>query len=89
MNPKEVAETYERQAKYIELFLSKIQSKECTVEEYKEALLIIGGQYGELLKNLAYHTRELENYGVVFFKIPEYNLNQPPLNADFFNNHDF
>lgn len=84
MKPKEVAEVYKKQAKYMELFLKKIEDKDYSISEYKEMIAIVGGQYYELLQTLAYHTESLENYGVLFFKVNPFNLEEPPIDPEFF-----
>jgi|688.fasta_scaffold04187_8 hypothetical protein len=87
MDPKEVGETYKKQAEALKVFLDKLQTEKYTNEEYKLIVITICQRYYELLVNLAAFTPLLANHQVKFYKTLQnkMDLSEPPFDKDFFN----
>jgi hypothetical protein len=91
MEPDDVANVYLKQARLMFEFLNKLKEKEYEKEDLKIMLISICERYYELLMNLAAFTPLLKNYNVKLYKLDskesKMDLNKPPFEEDFFNNH--
>lgn len=82
MNPEDVAMTYLKQARILEIFLKNIIENNYSADELRMMLLIIGQKYCDLLHNLAKFTPTLSSYNILFYKIDA--LEEPPFDKEFF-----
>lgn len=88
MEPQYVADVYLQQANLLYKFISKVNEENLNQEELKKLFLIVAQKYYELLLSLAIYTPLLASYKVKFYTLGKsLNLEEPPFEKDFFNDH--
>jgi hypothetical protein len=87
MEPDPLSLKYISQAQTLLDFMKNIENNQCDAAQYKIMLQVICKSYYELLVSLANLNAYSSEEPKSLMSNNKYDLNNPPLEKDFFNNH--